>query len=195
MSEWREETFLRGSINRLFNYWRGSSRVAKQYESCYIARAEYTSGRNVFISEDVILETACPDLITIEDRVSIGIRTIIIAHFRELNEGVRIESDVFVGPGVIILPNVVIGRGAVVAAGSVVTRSVPPMTVVQGNPAVPVARCGVPLGPDVTQKEFSRQLRPLAFARQDQSGRIEAHARETSRTRKIRYEARRPPYW
>ena len=109
----------------------------------------------------MILETACPDLITIEDRAWIGIRTIVIAHFRELNEGVKIESDAFVGPGVIVLPNVVIGRGAVVAAGSVVTRSVSPMTVVQGNPAVPVARCGVPLRPDVTQKEFSRQLRPV----------------------------------
>ena len=119
-------------------------------------------GRNVFISEDVILETACPDLITIEDRVSIGIRTTIIAHFRELNEGVKIESDVFIGPGAIILPNVVIGRGAVVTAGSVVNRSVPPMTVVQGNPAIPVAKCGVPLGPNVTQREFSRQLKPLA---------------------------------
>jgi acetyltransferase-like isoleucine patch superfamily enzyme len=119
-------------------------------------------GKDVFISEDVILETACPDLITIEDRVSIGIRTLVIGHFRELNEGVRIESDVFVGPGVIILPNVVIGRGAVVTAGSVVTRSVPAMTVVQGNPAIPVAKCEIPLGPNVTQREFSRQLKPLA---------------------------------
>ncbi len=162
MREWREETFLRASINRLLQLL---ARILPGGESIRIrlhrARGVHI-GKNVFISEDVILETACPDLITIEDRVSIGIRTIIIAHFRELNEGVRIESDVFVGPGVIILPNVVIGRGAVVAAGSVVTRSVPPMTLVQGNPAVPVARCGVPLGPDVTQKEFSRQLKPHA---------------------------------
>ena len=118
-------------------------------------------GENVFISQGVILETAYPSLITIEDRAWIGLRTTIIAHFREMRQGVKIESDAFVGPGVIILPNVVIGRGAVVAAGSVVTRSVPPMTVVQGNPAVPVARCGIPLGPDVTQQEFSRQLKPL----------------------------------
>jgi acetyltransferase-like isoleucine patch superfamily enzyme len=162
MREWREETFLRGSINRLLQLM---ARILPGGESIRIGlhRARGVRiGKNVFISEDVILETACPDLITIEDRVSIGIRTIIIAHFRELNEGVRIESDVFVGPGVIILPNVVIGHGAVVAAGSVVTRSVPPMTLVQGNPAVPVARCGVPLGPDVTQKEFSRQLKPYA---------------------------------
>jgi acetyltransferase-like isoleucine patch superfamily enzyme len=83
----------------------------------------------------------------------------VVAHFRE-STGVKIEQDAFVGPGAIILPNVIVGRGAVVTAGSVVTRSVPPMTVVQGNPAVPVARCGVPLVPGVTLEEFSRRLQP-----------------------------------
>jgi acetyltransferase-like isoleucine patch superfamily enzyme len=162
MREWREETFLRGSISRLFQLLArilpggGTIRVM-----LHRARGVHI-GKNVFISEDVILETGGPDLITIEDRVFIGIRTVIIAHFRELNEGVKIESDVFVGPGVIILPNVVLGRGSVVAAGSVVTRSVPPMTLVQGNPAVPVAQCGVPLSIHVTQREFSRNLKPLA---------------------------------
>jgi acetyltransferase-like isoleucine patch superfamily enzyme len=167
MREWREETFFRGSINRLCQLLArilpgsGTIRVMlHRMRGVHI-------GRNVFISEDVILETACPDIITIEDRAFIGVRTTIIAHFRELNEGVRIESDAFVGPGVIILPNVVIGRGAVVAAGSVVTRSVPPMTVVQGNPAVPVAQCGIPLGPDVTHKEFSRRLKPLGVRAPD----------------------------
>jgi len=162
MREWREETFLRGTLNRLFQLLArilpgaGSVRVT-------LHRARGVNiGRNVFISEDVILETGAPNLITIEDRVFLGVRTTIIAHFRELNEGVKIESDVFVGPGAIILPNVVLGRGSVVAAGSVVTRSVPPMTLVQGNPAVPVAQCGVPLGEQVTQGEFSRQLKPLA---------------------------------
>jgi acetyltransferase-like isoleucine patch superfamily enzyme len=118
-------------------------------------------GQDVFISQDVILETAYPQLITIGDRTCIGTRVIIIAHMRELGRGVKIESDVFVGPGVIILPDVTIGHGAVVTAGSVVTRSVPPMTVVQGNPAVPVARCGVPLTPETTMREFSRRLKPL----------------------------------
>jgi acetyltransferase-like isoleucine patch superfamily enzyme len=118
-------------------------------------------GKEVWIGYDVILETSRPHLITLEDRVSLSMRVTVIAHFRE-SQGVRIEQDAFVGPGVIILPNVVVGRGAVVTAGSVVTRSVPPMTVVQGNPAVPVARCGIPLGLDVTLKEFSRRLKPLA---------------------------------
>jgi serine acetyltransferase len=87
-------------------------------------------------------------------------RVTVVAHFRE-STGVKIEEDVFVGPGAIILPNVVIGRGSVVTAGSVVTRSVPPMTVVQGNPAIPVARCGIPMGTKVTVKEFSKRLRPV----------------------------------
>ena len=118
-------------------------------------------GEDVFISQDVILETAHPHLITIEDRAWIGMRVTIIAHMRELCQGVRVERDAFVGPGVIILPNVTVGCGAVVTAGSVVTRSVAPMTVVQGNPASPVAKCGIPLTPRTTVKEFSRRLKPL----------------------------------
>jgi acetyltransferase-like isoleucine patch superfamily enzyme len=114
----------------------------------------------VWIGYDVILETSRPYLITIEDGVSLSMRVTVVAHFRE-SQGVKIERDAFVGPGVIILPNVVVGRGAVVTAGSVVTQSVPPMTVVQGNPAVPVARCGIVLGKNVSLKEFSRRLRLL----------------------------------
>ena len=118
-------------------------------------------GKGVWIGYDVILDTSRPHLITIEDGASLSMRVMVIAHFRE-TQGVKIEQDAFVGPGVIILPNVTIGRGAVVTAGSVVSQSVPPMTVVQGNPAVPIANCGVPLADKVPLKEFSRRLKPLS---------------------------------
>ena len=127
-------------------------------------------GRGVFIGTDAILETSRPDLVSIGDGAAIGIRTTLIAHFREAADAaetgqkevsIRIEDDAFIGPGVIILPNVTIGYGAVVNAGSVVTRSVPPLTMVQGNPARPIARCGVPLGMNTPLKEFYKQLRPL----------------------------------
>jgi acetyltransferase-like isoleucine patch superfamily enzyme len=118
-------------------------------------------GKGVWIGYDVLLETARPDLITIEDGVAISMRVTIIAHFKEFR-GVRIERDVFIGPGAIILPNVVIGHGAVIKAGSVVSQSVPPMTVVEGNPAAPVARCGIALRQDISLKTFSRNLKPLA---------------------------------
>lgn len=71
------------------------------------------------------------------------------------------EEDASVGLGAIILPNVVIGQGSIVAAGSVVTKSVPPMTMVQGNPAVAIARIGIPLREDVSIKEFSKHLKPI----------------------------------
>jgi len=130
-----------------------------------------TIGEGVSIGQDVLLETAKPRRIVIGDRASIGIRVTIIAHMHAYVEGdttqdddrpsVVIEDEVFVGPGSMILPNVTIGRGAVVMAGSVVTRSVAPMTVVRGNPAEPVARCGIPMLLDTPMKEFYRHLRPL----------------------------------
>jgi serine acetyltransferase len=121
-------------------------------------------GKRVWIGYDVILDTARPDLITIEDGVSISMRATVIAHFKEYR-GVRIEQDAFIGPGAIILPNVVVGRGSVVTAGSVVSQSVPPMTVVQGNPAVAVAKCGVPFRFDISMKTFSRNLKGLKSAK------------------------------
>jgi acetyltransferase-like isoleucine patch superfamily enzyme len=114
-------------------------------------------GKDVWIGYDVILDTSRPYLITIGDRASLSMRVTVIAHFRE-TQGVTIEEDAFIGPGALILPNVVIGRGAVVTAGSVVTKSVPPMIMVQGNPAVAIAKCGVPLTPEVSLKAFSRRL-------------------------------------
>jgi heptaprenylglycerol acetyltransferase len=117
-------------------------------------------GKNVWIGYDAIIETSCPELVTIRDRAAIGIRVTIIAHNRE-QRGVLIEEDATLGTGVIVLPAVSIGRGAMVAAGSVVTKSVPAKTMVQGNPAQPIATIEVPFGPNVSVKEFAKGLRPL----------------------------------
>ena len=118
-------------------------------------------GRNVWIGYDVVLETSRPDLIAIGDNTIISVRAMLIAHFRE-KEGIRIEEDVFVGPGAIILPGVTIGRGAVITAGSVVAESVSPATMVQGNPARTIATCGATLVcDDATLKQFYRSLRPV----------------------------------
>ena len=48
---------------------------------------------------------------------------------------IRIEDHAWVGSKALILKNVTIGRGAIVASGAVVTKSVPDLTVVAGNPA------------------------------------------------------------
>jgi NDP-sugar pyrophosphorylase family protein len=121
-------------------------------------------GQNVWIGYQVLLETSRPHLITIGDNVIISIRAMMIAHFRG-PQGIRIEDDAFIGPGAIILPNVTIGRGAVVTAGSVVSSSVPPMTVVQGNPARPIATCSVTLGEKTDMGQFLHSLRPVVQRR------------------------------
>jgi serine acetyltransferase len=118
-------------------------------------------GQNVWIGYQVLLETSCPHLIAIGDNVIISVRAMVIAHFRG-PQGITIEDDAFIGPGAIILPNVTIGRGAVVTAGSVVSSSVAPMTVVQGNPARPIALCGVTLGERTNMRQFLHSLRPVA---------------------------------
>ena len=46
-----------------------------------------------------------------------------------------INDGAYIGSWSHIMPGVIIGEGALVAAGSVVTKSVPPHTVVGGNPA------------------------------------------------------------
>jgi acetyltransferase-like isoleucine patch superfamily enzyme len=117
-------------------------------------------GQRVWIGYDAIIETAYPQLVKIGDEAAIGIGAIIIAHHREL-QGVTIEDGASIGPGAIIMPNVTIGRGAIVTAGSVVTCSVPPMTLVQGNPAKPVAKLGIPLKMGTSIKEFSKHLKPI----------------------------------
>lgn len=50
-------------------------------------------------------------------------------------QAVLLKKGCWLGANVIILPGVTVGENAVVGAGSVVTRSVPPRTLVAGNPA------------------------------------------------------------
>jgi acetyltransferase-like isoleucine patch superfamily enzyme len=106
-------------------------------------------GDNFFINHYSIID--CHYEITIGDRVMIGPQCYIgdfdhdiqmLSDSRIRHEGkalpIRIEDDVWIGAGVIILKGVTIESGAVVGAGSVVTKNVARNTIVVGNPARPL---------------------------------------------------------
>lgn len=78
--------------------------------------------------------------------VAFGVR--ILAHdmTRGLYLHTRIGENCFIGGGSLILPGVEVGDNCVVGAGSVVTRSVPPGSLVAGNPAR-ILRCDIKVGP------------------------------------------------
>jgi acetyltransferase-like isoleucine patch superfamily enzyme len=70
-----------------------------------------------------------------------------------------IADNVWIGQSCIIYPGVTIGEGSIVSAGSVVVGTVPPYTVVAGNPARKIATLPLP-GADSVQP--ARPSQPVA---------------------------------
>ena len=102
-------------------------------------------GKDVFIGINVFFDDARPDLITIEDSVTILVGTTILAHvyppehFRKIIEekeqGVILQKYCYIGANTLILPGVNIGEYSIVGAGSVVTKSIPSYSLAYGVPA------------------------------------------------------------
>lgn len=121
-------------------------------------------GRDVFIGEDVFIETSYPEAVEIHDGVQISLRSTLVAHTH--GEGrIVMERNAYIGAGTIIVAPagkvLVIGEGAVVTAGSIVTTSVPPFTMYSCERAKPVALVGKPYPLCSDYMEFVRALRPL----------------------------------
>lgn len=51
-----------------------------------------------------------------------------------------IETNVWLGAGVIVIGNVIIGRGSIVGAGSLINKDIPPFSIVVGNPCKIIKR-------------------------------------------------------
>lgn len=113
--------------------------------------AWFGSGKGVELGDrsGIGLDCLIMGPVTIGDDVMMGPRCVILAQNHETSSvaepmnaqgfqeerRVVIGDDVWIGAGATILPGRAIGSGSIVAAGSVVTRDVPPMAVVGGNPA------------------------------------------------------------
>ena len=58
-----------------------------------------------------------------------------IFHKKIIPLKIKIEDDVWIGSGCVILPGVTLARGTVVGANSTVTKNTRPYSVVYGSPA------------------------------------------------------------
>lgn len=105
-------------------------------------------GKPVTIGKGCFIQQCCTFFgrggITIGNEVFIGPKVNLITinhdtnpHNRSATYGkpIVIEDKVWIGINATILPGVKIGYGAIIGAGSVVTKDVPSLTIVAGNPA------------------------------------------------------------
>jgi carbonic anhydrase/acetyltransferase-like protein (isoleucine patch superfamily) len=102
-----------------------------------------TLGSHIFIDDDVhigpncIVESgACINAgVTIGQRVRIGSGATFAPRIGA-SPATHVDDDAWIGANSTIYAGVEIGSGAVIRAGSVVARSVPPASIVEGNPAI-----------------------------------------------------------
>jgi acetyltransferase-like isoleucine patch superfamily enzyme len=109
-----------------------------------------TIGNNVSINSDCHIGSI--NEIIIEDGVLIASKVFITDHYhgeitseaimflpseRKLySKGlVKIEKNVWIGEGVVVLPNVTIGENSIIGANSVITKDIPKNSIVGGNPS------------------------------------------------------------
>ncbi|MDE5579027.1 MAG: acyltransferase [Alistipes sp.] len=116
----------------------------------------YVGGKSMF-SGEIYLGNNCnfngmkilgKGKVTIGDNFHSGIECMIITENHDFDTGealpygtgfvlktIVIGDNVWLGNRVLITGNVIIGEGAVLAAGAVVSKDVPPLAIVGGNPA------------------------------------------------------------
>lgn len=116
-----------------------------------LSGADYARWKGVTVGSDCRILTRTfgsePFLIRIGNRVGVSSGVAFITHEggtwllrdergrRQHSAPIRIGNNCVIGYGAILLPGVEIGDNVIVGAGSVVSRSIPSVSVVAGNPA------------------------------------------------------------
>ena len=135
--------------SKFTRFWRNLAQLPawflpwKRFRTVFHRLKGVNIGKRVEIGYMVLIDNRRPELVTIEDDVTLTTMCVVIAHdlSPNFNEGkeiigkVLIKKGAFIGMNSTIMPGITIGEGSVVAAGSVVTKDVEPFTVVGGVPA------------------------------------------------------------
>lgn len=107
-------------------------------------------GKNLYIQDNVKLASTicgCQADIFIGENVFFGHRVMLLTPHHDItllgkarqetiySQPIRIERDVWIASGAIVLGGVIIGEGAVVAAGALVNKDIPRFAIAAGVPA------------------------------------------------------------
>ena len=105
-------------------------------------------GENGDLDPYALIDLMYPELVTIENNVTLGSFSMLFAHNNPtanlfLKQGdyprktgeINIKSGAVINPGAIITLGVTIGENSIISSGSVVTQDIPDYCVVVGNPA------------------------------------------------------------
>ena len=105
-------------------------------------------GKNCHLNPYALIDLMYPELVTIENNVTLGSFSMLFAHNNPtanlfLKQGdyprktgeIHIKSGAVINPGAIITLGVTIGKNSIISSGSVVTQDIPDYCVVVGNPA------------------------------------------------------------
>jgi serine acetyltransferase len=127
-------------------------------------------GQDVFIGDDVYLENEYPESVEIGNRAEIGLRSVVIAHFRGPGR-IVIGDDVWIGACTFISSatgrTLTIGDGAVIGACSVITTDVAPRAVIKPPEPQRVGTAHLPLSKARSYGHFLLGLRPARVARKE----------------------------
>ena len=142
-NNWCTDRFLRPLVLKLFGMQCGSrTTIGKgQY---YGSLGNIKIGERVMVNRNVLFHAG--DKISIGNSVGIGFNVSFITGDHEVGpaehrcgrlvrKNITIEDGVWIAARAFIGPGVTIGAGSVVSAGAVVMRSMPPNSLIAGNPA------------------------------------------------------------
>lgn len=139
--QWGPEiSFGRGSVVKPFAVIQSSGGRVHFGRHCAISSFVHVStGRGDIVAGDFV--RIAPNCTLVGGTKEVHSRDTLIKDQPESETaGIRIEDDVLVGAGAVILPGSRLGRGAVVGAGSVVSGDVPEYVIVAGAPATLIGR-------------------------------------------------------
>jgi len=146
--EFSGHRIIRSVFNRLIH---SAARYLPMFPAWRVSIHRYRRvkiGEKVFIGSDVFIDNTYPELIVIEDFVTIISRSFIIGHnfiprhlegilghSAKINEGVILKKGCYIGAQCVLMPGITVGKCSVVGAGSIVTENIPDYALAIGTPA------------------------------------------------------------